>query len=75
MSGSVVNHLLLTRYVKLPNELYIEPKNEEIVGTFFSVAKRRETSRSKITAAKKAAGEKRSEIKGHSGYVAKPKIK
>ena len=38
MNGSVANHLLLTRYVQLPNELYIEPKNEEIVRTFFSAA-------------------------------------
>ena len=38
MSGNVVNHLLLTPYEKLLNELYIEPKNEEIVGTFLSVA-------------------------------------
>ena len=37
ISGSVVNHLLLTRYEKLLNELYIEPKNKEIVGTFLSV--------------------------------------
>ena len=37
MSGSVVHHFLLTRYEKLLNELYIEPKNKKIVGTFFSV--------------------------------------
>ena len=37
MSRSVVNHLLLTRYEKVPNELYIEPKNKEIVWTFFLV--------------------------------------
>ena len=36
ISGSVVNHLL-TRYEKLLNELYIEPKNKEIVRTFLSV--------------------------------------
>ena len=38
MSESVADHLLLTRYEKLLSELYIEPKNEEIVETFFSVA-------------------------------------
>ena len=38
MSRSVVNHLLLTRYEKLTNELYIEPKNEEIAGIFLSSA-------------------------------------
>ena len=31
MSRSLVNHLLLTRYEKLVNELYIELKNKEIV--------------------------------------------
>ena len=38
MSGGVANHLVLSRYEKLPNELYIEPKNEEIVETFPSEA-------------------------------------
>ena len=70
MSGSVVNNLLLTRYEKLLNELYIKPENEEIVGTFFSVANEEE----KIEAAKKQQ-EKKSEIKRHLGYVTKPKIK
>ena len=37
MRGSVVHHLLLTRYEKLLRELYIEPKNKKIVGTFLSV--------------------------------------
>ena len=31
MSRSVVNHLLLTQYEKVLNELYVEPKNKEIV--------------------------------------------
>ena len=39
---------------------------------FISESKR-ETSRDKIAAAKKATGEK-SEIKGYSGYVSKPKF-
>ena len=38
MSGSVVNHLLFTRYEKLLNELYIEPKNEEIVGKVLRIS-------------------------------------
>ena len=42
MSGSVVKHLLWTRYEKLTNELYIEPKNEEIVGTFLSLVNEEE---------------------------------
>ena len=37
MIGSVVNHLLLAKYESLLKELYIEPKDEEIVGTFLSV--------------------------------------
>ena len=36
--GSVVNHLFLIRYESLRKELYIEPKDEEIVGTFLSLA-------------------------------------
>ena len=36
MRGSVVKHLLLTRYENLLKELYIEPNNEEIVRTFLS---------------------------------------
>ena len=39
MIGSVVNHLLLTRYESLLKELYIEPKDEKIVGTFFSLSR------------------------------------
>ena len=35
MIGSVVNHLLLTRCESLLKELYIEPKDKEIVDTFF----------------------------------------
>lgn len=38
MPGSVVNHLLITRYQQLLEELYIEPKDEEIIGTFLSVS-------------------------------------
>ena len=38
MIGSVVNHFLLTWYKSLLKELYMEPKDEEIVGTFLSLA-------------------------------------
>ena len=34
----VVNHLLLTQCESLLKEFYIEPKDEEIVGTFLSLA-------------------------------------
>ena len=37
MSGIVINYLLLTRYEKLLNKLFIEPKNEEIAWIFLSV--------------------------------------
>ena len=37
MIGSVVNHLLLAKYESLLKELYVEPKDEKIVGTFLSV--------------------------------------
>ena len=65
MGESVVNHLLLTRYEKILNELYIKPKNEEIVGIFFSVAndeeKQAEVNSQKQ---KKATGEEKIEFKG-----------
>lgn len=38
MVRSVVNHLLLTRYEALLKEFYLEPKEEEIIGTFLSLA-------------------------------------
>ena len=37
MPGSIMNHLLIARYDKLLGELYLEPKDEEIMGTFLSV--------------------------------------
>ena len=36
MSGSIMNHALLQRYEMLLQELYIEPKEENINGTFLS---------------------------------------
>lgn len=38
MTGSVVIHLFLTGHEKLLRELHIEPKKEETVGIFLSVA-------------------------------------
>ena len=32
-----MNHLLIARYEKLLGELYLDPKDEEIMGTFLSV--------------------------------------
>ena len=37
MVGSIINHHLLVRYESLLKELYIEPKDEENVGTFLSI--------------------------------------
>ena len=37
MPGSMMNHLLIGRYEKLFGELYLEPKDEQIMGTFLSV--------------------------------------
>ena len=37
MPGSIMNHLLIAWYEKLLEELYLEPKDEEITGTFLSV--------------------------------------
>ena len=39
MSGSVVNHWLLSRYETLLRNLYIEPKDDKIMGTFLSLTK------------------------------------
>ena len=36
MSGSIMNHLLIARYEKFLGELYLEPKDEEIMGTLLS---------------------------------------
>ena len=38
MVRSVLNHLLLTRYEALLKESYLELKEEEIIGTFLSLA-------------------------------------
>ena len=37
MPGSIMNHLSIARYEKLLGELYLEPKDEEIMGTFLFV--------------------------------------
>ena len=65
MSKSVANHLLLTQYEKLLNELYIEPKNKEIVWTFLSVAnEERKEAEAKSREQKKQ--EKKKEVKSKS---------
>ena len=37
MSCSVVSHLLLSHYEMVLRKIYIEPKDEEIMETFFSI--------------------------------------
>ena len=37
MPGGIMNHLLIACYEKLLWELYLEPKDVEITGTFLSV--------------------------------------
>ena len=37
MPVSIMNHLLIAWYEKLLGQLYLEPKDEEIMGTFLSV--------------------------------------
>ena len=76
MSRSVVNHLLFNQYEKLIKKLY--PKNEEIVRSFLSVANEEEKQAGanlRQQKKQKQTGEEISEIRGQSGYVAKPKIK
>ena len=65
-----------SRYEKLLNQLYIEPKSKEIVGTFLTIANEKgKQADANPRQQKKTTGEETSEIKGHSGYVAKPKMR
>ena len=49
MSGSIVNHTILSRYQNLVEELYLEPTDEEIIGTFLSVGQIHEEPTEKNT--------------------------
>ena len=40
--GSIMNHLLIAQYGKLLGEVYLELKDEEIMGTFLSVIRENE---------------------------------
>ena len=74
MSRSVVNHLLLTQCKKVLNELYVEPKNEEIVRTFHIVGnEERKQAEAKLQQQKSNREERRSKIKGDLGHFPKPK--
>ena len=48
MVGSIINHHLLVRYESLLKELYIEPKDEEIIGTFLSIRNEHENVNQEI---------------------------
>ena len=48
MVGSIINHHLLVRYESLLRELYIEPKNEEIIGRFFLIRNKHENANEEI---------------------------
>ena len=48
MVGSITNHHLLVRYKSLLKELQIEPKDEEIIGTFLSVRNEHENVNQEI---------------------------
>ena len=39
MPRSIMNHLLIAQYEKLLGELYLEPKDEEIMGTLLSTVR------------------------------------
>ena len=47
MVGSIIHHLLF-RYESLLRELYIEPKDEEIIGTFLSIRNEHENVNQEI---------------------------
>ena len=65
MSKSVANHLLLTQYEKLLNELFIEPKNKEIFWTFLSVANK-EGKQPEVKSREQKKQEKKKEVKSRS---------
>ena len=48
MVGSIINHHLRVRYESLLKELYIEPKDEEIIGTFLSIRNEHENVNQEI---------------------------
>ena len=71
MVGSIINHHLLVRYESLLKELYIEPKDEEIIGTFLSIRNEHENVNQEIeieieavqTEPLKKTGQKKTEVK------------
>ena len=71
MVGSIVNHHLLVRYESLLKELYIKPKDEEIIGILLSIRNEHENLNQEIkieieavqTEPLKKTGQKKTEVK------------
>ena len=67
MVGNIINHHLLVRYESLLRELYIEPKDEEIINTFLSIRNEHENVNHEIEAVQaeplKKTGQKKTEVK------------
>ena len=71
MVGSIINHHLLVQYESLLKELYIEPKDEEIIGTFLSIRNEHENVNQEIeieteavqTEPLKKTGQNKTEVK------------
>ena len=72
MVGSIINHHFLVWCKLLLKKLYIEPKDEEIIGTFLSIRNEHENVNQEIEIEiepvqtellKKTGGKKRTEIK------------
>ena len=76
MVGSIINHHLLVRYESLLKELYIEPKDKEIISIVLSIRNEHENVNQEIqieieavqTEPLKKTGQKKKtdKIKGHS---------
>ena len=71
MVGSIINHYLLLWYESLLKELYVEPKDEEIISTFLSIRNEHENANQEIeieievvqTEPLKKTGQKKTEVK------------
>ena len=71
MVGSIINHHLLVWYESLLKELYIEPKDEEIISTFLSIRNEHENLHQEVeieieavqTEPLKKNGQKKMEVK------------
>ena len=69
MIGSVVNHLLLRKYETLLNEFYLDPQEEEIIGTFLTLNTNIEIEEPRPRAANKKERKKKTDSNSVSGCV------